>query len=63
MIQSTRRVSGKSFIRYMYTYSKTIEKQTDLKDLAASYVKGVSRITKLGKDYLCKREIDLREII
>ena len=36
MIQCTRRVSGRTFIRYMYTYSQANEKPTNLKDLAAS---------------------------
>ena len=63
MIQCTRRVSGITFIRYMYTYRQAIGKPTNLKDLAASKSKDVSTIAKLGKGYLCKREIDLREII
>jgi len=39
MIQCTRRVSGITCIRYMYTYSQTIGKPTNLKDLAARKVK------------------------
>ena len=57
-----RRVSGIAFIRYMYQYSIKIGKSSNLKDLSATKSKGVSRITKLGKGYPSKREIDIREI-
>jgi len=63
MNQCTRRVSEITFIRYMYTYSQTIGKPTNLKDLAASKSMCVSRIAKMDKGYMCKREIDRREII
>ena len=48
---------------HAHLYSQAIGKPTNLKDLAASKSKNISRIAKLGKGYLCKREIDLREII
>ena len=46
----------------MYQYSIKIGKSSNLKDLSATKSKGVSRITKLGKGYPSKREIDIREI-
>jgi hypothetical protein len=45
MIQCTRRVSGITFIRYMYTYRQAIGKPTNLKDLAASKSKDETELS------------------